>query len=679
MKIGAPQSLWNESDARAAAKSTRPRELGLRVYTSRLLGVDRSLVYAGGGNTSAKATTRDLHGEPVETIFVKGSGSDLASATARDFTPLALAPTRRLLDVPGLSDREMMRELLRLRLDPEAPPPSVEALLHAFLPHRFVDHAHPVAALALLDSAKGGDLARELYGEDCLIVPYVKPGFDLALLVREVWNRERARGRKLEALRGMVLEKHGLFAFADDARESYERLLELVARAERRLPRRLKAERKERRTEAWSAREIARLRAAASKAAGRPMIATLRVGSELLAFLDRRDLARVSQRGTLTPDHVIRTKRLPLLVRDAEEIEREVAEFAARTAKEFRKLRSGRALRPLDPAPRVVLVPGTGLFGLGKTAKDAEIAAEIYLQTAWAIERAEALGGWRPLAPKELFEVEYWELEQAKLARAGKSKPLAGRVALVTGAASGIGRASAAALLAEGAAVVGMDLTPFEAKDPELDGAFAGSFVGIQGDATDRRALRRAIETAARGFGGLDIVVANAGIFFAGPTIAETSDADWRRTLAIDLDAQFALLAEAAPMLELAPAGGAVVVVGSKNVAAPGPGAAAYSAAKAAVTQLARVAALELGAKGVRVNVVHPDAVFDTGVWANGMLERRAAKYGMSVADYKRRNVLKREVRAADVGALVAALAGDLFAKTTGAQIPIDGGNERVI
>ena len=681
MKIGAPQSLWNEEAARAAGKATRPRELGLRVYTSRLLGADPSLVYAGGGNTSAKATTRDLHGEPVETLFVKGSGSDLASATAKDFTPLALAPTRRLLDVAGLSDREMMRELLRLRLDPEAPPPSVEALLHAFLPHRFVDHAHPVAALALLDSARGAELARELYGGDCLIVPYVKPGFDLALLVREVWNRERARGRKMESLRGMVLEKHGLFAFADEARESYERLLELVTRAERRLPRRPKAERRDRRPPAWSAGEIARLRAAASKTAGRPMVATLRAGSELLAFLDRKDLARVSQRGTLTPDHVIRTKRLPLLVRDPETIESAVAEFAARTAKEFRKLRTGRALRPLDPAPRVVLVPGTGLFGLGKTAKEAGIAAEIYLQTAWAIERAEgdaALGGWRPLAPKELFEVEYWELEQAKLARAGKPKPLAGRVALVTGAASGIGRASAAALLAEGAAVVGLDRTPFEAGDPDF-GSFAGSFVGVRGDATDRRALRRAIDVAARSFGGLDIVVANAGIFFAGPTIAETSDADWRKTLAIDLDAQFALLAEAAPLLELAPAGGAVVVVGSKNVAAPGPGAAAYSAAKAAVTQLARVAALELGAKGVRVNVVHPDAVFDTGVWADGMLERRAAKYGMSVADYKRRNVLKREVRAADVGRLVAALAGDLFSKTTGAQIPIDGGNVRVI
>jgi rhamnose utilization protein RhaD (predicted bifunctional aldolase and dehydrogenase)/NAD(P)-dependent dehydrogenase (short-subunit alcohol dehydrogenase family) len=667
VRIEAPRSLWSSRAARAEAESTEPPELGLRVYTSRLLGADRSLVFAGGGNTSAKATTRDLYGDPVETIFVKGSGSDLATATALDFTALPLAPTLRLLDVPALSDRDMMRELLRLRLDSDAPPPSVEALLHAFLPFRFVDHAHPVALLALLDSARGAELARELYARDCLIVPYVKPGFDLALRVRELWERERRAGR---SFRGLVLEKHGLFAFADSARASYETLLELVARAARKLPKRPRAERRARRPASFTPTEIATLRAAVSKAAGRPLALALRDERELLAFLDRRDLGRVSQRGTLTPDHVIRTKRLPLLVRSAGECAVAVERFAAAYARDFERHRRGRVLVRLDAAPRVVLVPGTGVFGVGRTPRDAEVAAEIYAQTAWAIERAVALGGWRPLAPKELFEVEYWELEQAKLARAGAPRPLAGRVALVTGAASGIGRASSAELLAQGAAVVGLDLAPCH---------LAGDFVAIEGDAADRRVLRRAVALAARRFGGLDIAVANAGIFFAGPTIAETADADWRRTLALDLDAQFALVAETSPLLELAPAGGALVVVGSKNVAAPGPGAAAYSAAKAAATQLARVAALELGPKGVRVNVVHPDAVFDTGVWAGGMLEARAAKYGLTVEQYRKRNVLGREVTAADVGRLVAALAGDLFAKTTGAQIPVDGGNERVI
>ncbi|MCM2270796.1 MAG: SDR family oxidoreductase, partial [Thermoanaerobaculia bacterium] len=265
-------------------------------------------------------------------------------------------------------------------------------------------------------------------------------------------------------------------------------------------------------------------------------------------------------------------------------------------------------------------------------------------------------------------EVEHWGLERAKLRRA--RRPLDGRGALVTGAASGIGRAAAEALLAQGAAVVGLDLAPCE---------IAGDFVGVAGDARSPRVVRRAVATAVERFGGLDLVVANAGLFFAGPAIERLADADWRRTLALNLDAQLVLLREAAPFLKLAPAGGAVVVVGSKNVAAPGKGAAAYSASKAAVTQLARVAALEWAGDGVRVNVVHPDAVFDTGVWTPERLAERAANYGLTVESYKRRNLLGREVRAADVGAVVAALAGDLFARTTGAQIPVDGGNERVV
>jgi NAD(P)-dependent dehydrogenase (short-subunit alcohol dehydrogenase family) len=243
-------------------------------------------------------------------------------------------------------------------------------------------------------------------------------------------------------------------------------------------------------------------------------------------------------------------------------------------------------------------------------------------------------------------------------------------VALVTGAASGIGRAAAAALAEAGAAVVGLDLAPME---------LPGEALAVTGDATDPRLVRRAVELAARRFGGLDILVSNVGVFFAGPTIARLADSDWRRTQAVNVDSHLTLWREAIPLLRVAPAGGAILVVGSKNVAAPGPGAAAYSASKAALTQLARVAALELAADGIRVNVVHPDAVFDTGVWTPAMLAARAERYGLTVEQYRRRNLLGREVRAADVGALVAALAGDLFSRTTGAQIPVDGGNERVI
>jgi rhamnose utilization protein RhaD (predicted bifunctional aldolase and dehydrogenase)/NAD(P)-dependent dehydrogenase (short-subunit alcohol dehydrogenase family) len=660
------RSRWSAAEARRWAHASAPAALGACVYASRLVGADATLAAAGGGNSSVKATLRDAHGRPLEALFVKASGAALATVSAASFTPLARAPLAALAALPALDDAALARELLRLRLDPEAPPPSVETLLHALLPHRYVLHAHPDALLAVLDSRHGDRLAAELYGGDCLVVPYASPGFPLAAAVGRLW---RAAGERVRGWRGIVLLRHGLVTFADDAQESYETLLALVARAARRLPRRPPAVATRRRPAEWQDEDVARLRRELSRSAGRPLCLARRDDRELLALLDRADLTRLVRRGPLAADHATRTRRRPLVLRRPQEIERGVAAFVDGYRRESERLARGRESDSLDPSPRVVLVPGTGLFAAGRTSAEAAAAAEIWVHTAWALPRAEALGGYRPPAPRDVFALESWPLQRAKLARA-ELAPLAGRVALVTGAAAGIGRASAAALLAHGAAVVGLDLAPCE---------LAGEFVGVRGDARSRRAVARAIETAVRRHGGLDIVVANAGIFFAGPRIGELTDADWRRTMAINLDAQLTLLRAAAPLLALAPAGGAAVVVGSKNVAAPGRGAAAYSASKAALTQLARVAALEWAADGIRVNVVHPDAVFDTGVWTPARLAERARSYGLTVAEYRRRNLLGREVTAADVGAVVAALAGDLFAKTTGAQIPIDGGNERVI
>jgi len=664
--LAAPQSLWSPHLARRWQREVQPPELGLRVYASRLLGDDPSLVFAGGGNTSVKTTVDDLFGEPVEALFVKASGAELAEATAASFTALDLSKLRRLVERPSLTDTEMARALLAARLDSAAPAPSVEALLHALVPHRFVDHAHPDALLATLSTPDGAERARDLYGADCLVVPYVKPGFDLARACRDLW---REAGEEAARWRGLVLLGHGVVAFADDARTSYETLLELVGRAAR-----LRAPRVSIARRARPARlvplDVARLRHALSRAAGRPMLLARVADRSSLAFLDRHDLRRIVRRGPLTPDHVIRTKRVPLVVSRASAVGAAVQRYAETYRAEFERRRKGRDLVAPDPAPRVVLVPGTGIFGVGASSPEAATAAEIYRRTARASERAEAFGGWRPIGPQDVFEMETWELEQAKLGRPGAPPSLDGRIALVTGAASGIGRATAQRLLAEGAAVVGLDLATVE-----LDGAF----VAVRGDATRVAVVRRAVETAVERFGGLDVVVANAGVFFAGPRIEAIRDADWKRTLELNLDAQLKLLREAVPYLRESPGGGSVVVVGSKNVAAPGPGAAAYSVSKAALTQLARVAALELAPDGVRVNVVHPDAVFDTGVWKGGRLEERAASYGLSVEAYRKRNLLAREVRSRDVAALVVALAGDLFAHTTGAQIPVDGGNERVI
>ena len=378
----------------------------------------------------------------------------------------------------------------------------------------------------------------------------------------------------------------------------------------------------------------------------------------------------LASRGPLTPDHVLRTKRAALVVAAPRAIGSAVERYAAAYRREFERLRRGRDLTMLDPAPRIVVVPGTGLFAAGAAAREAAAALAIYRQTARAIRLAERLGGWRPLSAAATFEMENWALEQAKLERDGPPPALAGRVALVTGAASGIGRACAEALRQAGAAVVGLDRAPFPGRDDLLS---------LTVDVTAPGAIQVAIEAAVRRFGGLDIVVSNVGVFPPGHSLDELTDEAWRRTFAVNVDSHLALLRGAAPLLRLSPTRGAVVVVGSKNVPAPGPGAAAYSASKAALTQLARVAALELAPAGVRVNVVHPDGVFDTGVWSPAVLAERARRYGLTVEQYRRRNLLGIEIRSADVAEAVLALAGDLFRATTGAQLPIDGGSDRVI
>ena len=328
----------------------------------------------------------------------------------------------------------------------------------------------------------------------------------------------------------------------------------------------------------------------------------------------------------------------------------------------------------LDPAPRVVLDQRLGMLTAGRNAREAGIAEDIYRHTMTGIGTAEGLGGYRAPSAGHVFDLEYWELQQLKLARGDTHRPLAGQVALVTGAASGIGKACAHALLEAGASVVGWDIT-----GGVVDTFGSPEWLGLQVDVTDDDAMKRALGTGVERFGGLDILVVAAGIFPTSQPLGEMPMATWRRTMAVNLDAVAALYSYAYPLLRLAPTHGRVVVVASKNVAAPGPGAAAYSASKAALTQLSRVAALEWAPEGIRVNMVHPDAVFDTGLWTPELLAARAEKYGMSVADYKRRNLMRTEVTSAAVGRLVLAMADDTFACTTGAQVPIDGGNERVI
>lgn len=655
-------SLWSDDEA-----ARFEGDLGLRVYTSRLLGRDPALVLHGGGNTSVKIVERDLVGNEETILYVKGSGGDLASIEPAGFSPVRLAHLLALARLPALPDPVMVNELRTHMTRASAPTPSVEAILHALLPHRYVDHTHADAVIAVCNAPGGEGRVREIWGDSVVVIPYVMPGFDLARACAERFPAE-ATG----TTQGMVLMHHGIFSFGATARESYERMIALVSRAEEHLARR----------RAWSLPpapapapralprvEIATLRAAISRAAGAPMVLAVHDDARCRAFARRPDLAEVAQQGPATPDHVIRTKRVPLLGRDVDgyvAAYRRYFEAHAPAAREPKTM--------LDPAPRVVLDPELGLCAAGRSARDARVVAEIYRRTMDVIERAALLGGWRALPPADVFAVEYWDLEQAKLRAAGKPPALAGEVALVTGAASGIGKATVESLRARGAAVVGLDLDPAVARS---DGA--PDLVGVEGDVADPAVLARALDVAVRSFGGLDVLVLNAGIFPGGRRIEALADEEWRRVLRVNLDANLALLREAHPLLVRSPRGGRVVVIGSKNVPAPGPGAAAYSASKAALTQLARVAALEWAGEGIRVNTLHPDAVFDTGVWTPEVLEARAKAYGLTVEAYKTKNLLHTEVHAADVAELAAELCGPLFAKTTGAQIPVDGGNDRVI
>jgi rhamnose utilization protein RhaD (predicted bifunctional aldolase and dehydrogenase)/NAD(P)-dependent dehydrogenase (short-subunit alcohol dehydrogenase family) len=671
------QSLWKDNEGKQFKT-----DLEQRVYTSRLLGSDPSLVLHGGGNTSVKVTEKNLLGEELELLYVKGSGWDLATIEAAGFAPVQMNHLLKLARLEQLSDTDMARELRVATINPSAPAPSVEAILHALLPYKFVDHTHTDALVTIMNTPSGRERITEIYGDSVVVIPYVMPGFSLAKLCYQEFPRQ-VNAKTV----GMVLMNHGLFTFGETARESYERMIALVDKAEKYLKRkgawRLELPKTVGSSKVHPAtihldkvhfdkthvETLATLRRDISKLAGQPMLVARHNDKKALAFAQRQDITTIATRGPATPDHVIRTKRIPLVGRD-------LATYSKNYTKYFEKLakKSKQSLTMLDTAPRIILDPELGLLTVGKTATETRIAEDIYRHTMEIIARAEGLESWQALADKDIFEVEYWELEQAKLRKAGSVPEFQGEVMLVTGAASGIGKACAETFLKRGAAVVGLDLnsgvtTLFTRPD----------YLGIVCDVTNEKAVKGALEQTVDRFGGLDMLVLNAGIFPPSKMISNLSLEEWKKVLNVNLDANVTLLRETYPLLKLAPNGGRVVVNASKNVPAPGPGAAAYSAAKAALTQLARVAALEWGADNIRVNVLHPNAVFDTGIWTQEILEKRAKSYGLTTKQYKTNNVLKTEVTSHDVARLAAELCSQTFAKTTGAQIPVDGGNDRVI
>src|SRR6202167_3679568 len=437
--------LWNDNDAARCSG-----ELALRVYTSQLLGRDPSLVLHGGGNTSVKLREVDVLGDAVDVLYVKGSGWDLATIREPGFAPVRMDHLLKLATLDSLSDPQMISELATHVVRAGAPAPSVEAILHAILPYRYVDHTHADALLAVTDTADGAQRIRDIYGNDVVMIPYVMPGFDLARLCAREFPRQAHAGTL-----GMVLLNHGIFSFGSSAQESYQRMIALVARAQAYLET----------NRAWNLpsaavaaptagrQDIARLRRDISACAGYPVVFATHGDAKFLAFAQRADIAQISQQGPVTPDHVIRTKRVPMLGRDVGAYAAAYRDYFARNA-----ARAGQPRVMLDPAPRVVFDAAFGLGCVGRSVKDAAIVRDVYAHTIDVILAATALGGYRALPERNIFDVEYWDLEQAKLKKSGAPPAFAGEVALVTGAASGIGKACVDSLLQRGAAVIALDI-----------------------------------------------------------------------------------------------------------------------------------------------------------------------------------------------------------------------------
>jgi rhamnose utilization protein RhaD (predicted bifunctional aldolase and dehydrogenase)/NAD(P)-dependent dehydrogenase (short-subunit alcohol dehydrogenase family) len=654
------KSLWSEQ----VADELSDTPLQLRAYSSRLLGQNPDLVLHGGGNTSVKITEKNRFDEQEDILYVKGSGWDLAEIEAEGFAPVRLDTLLRMARLDQLSDADMVSMQRAAMTNPYAPNPSVEAVLHAIIPCKYVDHTHADAVVTITNTPNGEKKIREIYGDRILIIPYVMPGFILAKKIYEMtadldWGQYD----------GMVLLNHGVFTFDDDARHCYEKMINIVTRAEQYIEAKSAIPAGQEHAATVDLQTLAAMRKKVTDQRGCAVYALMDTGAEAGAFSCHADVESISTRGPLTPDHIIRTKQKPLIIEDDITA---IDDFAG-AYREYFDRNAGRQQVCLDPAPRWAVWKQRGLVAFGKTLKEARIIADISRHTINAIQLAESMGGWRALPEKDLFDMEYWELEQAKLKSANIAPEFQGKVALVTGAASGIGKACVEAMIAKGAAVAAIDINP-AIKDTynRID------VLQIECDVTDAAGLKQAVDDTVKAFGGLDIVVSNAGIFTANEKIEDMSNDTWQLSMDINLTSHQRLMKYCIPFLRhgIDPA---IILIASKNVPAPGPGAGAYSAAKAGLTQLARVAAFELGKDGIRVNSIHPNAVFDTGVWTKDMLEGRARSYGMSVDEYKAKNILHTEVNSKDVAAMVCAMAGETFAKTTGAQVPVDGGNERVI
>jgi len=678
------KSGWVDRDAEAmvahGAEAGVERDLALRIYTTRLLGRDPKLVLHGGGNTSAKTRAHDLLGAEVEVLRVKASGADMAAIEPHDLPAVRLVPLRELRALEAIADDALVAVERTNLLDPTAPNPSVEIMLHAFLPHKFVDHTHATAVLSVIDQPNGEERSAEVFGGRLAFVPYLMPGFGLAKKAIDVFERAKPSD-------GLILSKHGIVTFGETAREAYERMIEMVSLAEDFIARNSKPI-----VFARLSREIAPVAAVApvvrgvcslkdekTEGAWRRLVLEFRTHNAVLDFFAATDPARVGQAGVATPDHTIRTKNWPLVLPhpqigkldDFARAAREAADaFAAHYRNYFKRhnKRAGGGKLELDPLPRVVLMPGLGLFGLGRTKRDAIIAADIAEEWIAVVRDAERIGRFESISEADMFDCEYWPLEQAKLG-ARKEPPLAGQIAAITGAAGAIGAATAKAFAAAGAEVALLDVNLAAASEQAK--TIGPTALAVPCDVTDAASVQAAFDTVAANFGGVDIVISNAGAAWQG-RIGEVDEDVLRKSFELNFYGHQRVAQAAVKIMLAQGTGGCLLFNVSKQAVNPGPNFGPYGIPKAALLALMRQYALDYGADGIRANAVNADRI-RSGLLTEAMIASRSSARGLSVKDYMSGNLLGREVTAEDVAQ--AFLHHALALKTTADVTTVDGGN----
>lgn len=678
------KNLWNDTEAAATVarygKNNISEDLALRVYTTRLLGGDPQLVLHGGGNTSVKTRSKDILGEEWDVLCVKGSGWDMSVIEPQGLPAVKLETLLKARNLEALSDEDMVALQRSNLMDPASPNPSVETLLHAFLPHKFVDHTHSTAVLALVDQENSEALIKQVYGTRMGFVPYIPPGFELAKVAGEVYDRD-------PSVEGLILDKHGIFTFGASAREAYERMINAVTEAEDHISANginSFAQRTDLPANPASARDLAPiLRGAIAEALGEGhfnrTVSDFRTSDNVLNFINGVDLEDYGLRGVTTPDLTLHVKNWPVILppcpADGIDAWAEAARAAIHAYMEnyqayFERCNAADDIERtmLDPMPRMAIVPGLGVFGFGRTAKTASISgdvAEVWMKT---VAEAESIGRFHPLPAEELFKLEYWSLEQAKL-KSRKILPLTGQVALVTGGAGAIGAATAKLLAETGAHVVVADLDK-DAADTIAKSIGNGS-IGVGCDVTDPASVRAAFDRAAETFGGIDIVISNAGAAWQGE-IGTLDDALLRKSFELNFFAHQSVAQNAVRLFKLQQTGGVLLFNTSKQAINPGANFGAYGLPKAATLFLSRQYALEYGKIGVRSSAVNADRI-RSGLLSNDMIASRSKARGISESDYMSGNLLKQEVTADHVAAAFLSLV--MAERTTAGVLTVDGGN----